>query len=112
MALAGFGTRNTLSTQTDPRRGIGAARDWLYSQFKLIADDSGGRLSVSLQTFTQPVAVRIPKPTVLTNVVATLIPTAGGGKSDRAENDDRILVVSGHFDSMPTSPTAIASQAA
>ena len=30
-ALVGFGTRNTLSTQADPKRGIGAARDWLFN---------------------------------------------------------------------------------
>src|SRR4051794_24810351 len=28
--LAAFGTRHTLSSQTDPVRGIGAARDWIY----------------------------------------------------------------------------------
>ncbi len=27
--LVAFGTRNSLSTQTNPRRGIGAARTWL-----------------------------------------------------------------------------------
>ena len=27
--LVSFGTRNTLSEQNDPKRGIGAARDWL-----------------------------------------------------------------------------------
>src|SRR6266508_2190347 len=30
--LVSFGTRNTLSDQNDPRRGIGAARDWLYGR--------------------------------------------------------------------------------
>ena len=30
-ALVGFGTRHTLSSQTDPNRGIGAARDWIFS---------------------------------------------------------------------------------
>ena len=33
LTLVGFGTRHTLSTQTDPKRGIGAARDWIKSQF-------------------------------------------------------------------------------
>ena len=27
--LVDFGTRNTLSIQTDPKRGIGAARTWV-----------------------------------------------------------------------------------
>ena len=32
--LVGFGTRHTLSSQTDPRRGIGAALDWTKGQFE------------------------------------------------------------------------------
>ncbi len=28
--LVSFGTRNTLSEQNNPARGIGAARDWIY----------------------------------------------------------------------------------
>ena len=31
--LVAFGTRNTLSTQSDPNRGIGAARKWVLSRF-------------------------------------------------------------------------------
>ncbi|MCW2568454.1 MAG: leucine aminopeptidase-related protein, partial [Mycobacterium sp.] len=30
--LASFGTRHTLSSQTDPARGIGAARDWIFAE--------------------------------------------------------------------------------
>jgi hypothetical protein len=29
--LVSFGTRQTLSSTTDPRRGIGAARDYIYN---------------------------------------------------------------------------------
>jgi hypothetical protein len=43
-ALVSFGTRNTLSAQDDPKRGIGAARDWLYGEFARIA--AGTRRSV------------------------------------------------------------------
>ena len=32
--LVSFGTRHTLSSQTDPKRGIGAALDWTQGQFK------------------------------------------------------------------------------
>src|SRR5688572_24896925 len=39
--LASFGTRNTLSEQNNPQRGIGAARDWLYAEFLRIAETSG-----------------------------------------------------------------------
>src|SRR5687767_11370797 len=34
--LVSFGTRNTLSAQDNPSRGIGAARDWLYAEFQKI----------------------------------------------------------------------------
>ena len=37
LRLTQFGTRHTLSSQTDPVRGIGAARDWLFDQFQQIA---------------------------------------------------------------------------
>ena len=40
--LVGFGTRHTLSSQTDPKRGIGAARDWIYDQFQQVAATSAG----------------------------------------------------------------------
>jgi Zn-dependent M28 family amino/carboxypeptidase len=91
--LAEFGTRHTLSSQDDPVRGIGAARDWIYAQMQSIAALSGGRMTVELQSFIQPPASRIPAPTPITNVIATL-------KGDSAP--DRIYVVSGHYDSRVT----------
>jgi peptidase M28-like protein len=90
--LVSFGTRNTLSSQTDPNRGIGAARDWLFSEFERYAADSGGRLTVELQSYVQGVSTGIPTPTVITNVVATLHGT-------QAESANRYYVVSGHYDS-------------
>lgn len=94
--LVSFGTRNTNSTQDDPVRGIGAARDWLYEEFKKISAACGGCLEVEKQTFLQPQAPRVPKPINLTNVVATLRGTA---------DPDRIYVVSGHYDSMCGNPS-------
>jgi len=35
-ALVGFGTRHTLSSGTDPRRGIGAARRWFGDEMRRI----------------------------------------------------------------------------
>src|SRR5207245_10979257 len=69
--LVSFGTRNTLSEQNDPNRGIGAARDWLYAEFQQAAAQSGGRMTVEKQTFEQPKAARVPQPTMLTNIDAT-----------------------------------------
>ena len=94
--LVSFGTRNTLSEQDNPTRGIGAARDWLFSEFQKISADCGGCLDVQKQAFVQPKANRIPEPTTLTNVFAVL-----KGTTDPA----RVYVVSGHYDSMCTSPT-------
>ena len=91
--LAAFGTRHTLSTQDDPVRGIGAARDWIYDQLQGIAATSGGRMTVQRQSFVQPVSPRIPAPTTITNVVATLRGTT---------SPDRVYVVSGHYDSRVT----------
>jgi Peptidase family M28 len=91
--LADFGTRHTLSSQTDPNRGIGAAANWIFDQFQSYAAASGGRLTVERQTFIQPVTPpRIPVPTPITNVVATL-------RGTQPESADRIYVVSGHYDS-------------
>jgi Peptidase family M28 len=91
--LVAFGTRHTLSSQTDPQRGIGAARDWLFEQYQAVAATSGGRMTVEKQSFVQQPASRIPTATVITNVVATL-----RGSSD----PNRTYVVSGHYDSRVT----------
>ncbi len=96
--LVSFGTRNTLSEQDNPKRGIGAARDWIYNEFLKIRAEAGGRLRVEKQTFEQPKAARVPQPTMITNLVATLPGT-------QPASEERIYVVSGHYDSMCTSPT-------
>ncbi|HEY9283199.1 MAG TPA: M20/M25/M40 family metallo-hydrolase, partial [Pyrinomonadaceae bacterium] len=98
--LVSFGTRNTLSEQDNPARGIGAARDWLRDEFQRIAAGTNGRMTVELQSFVQEPGrfPRIAKPTRVTNVVATL-------RGARPESANRVYVVSGHYDSMCTSPT-------
>lgn len=96
--LVSFGTRNTLSVQDDPNRGIGAARDWLFSEFQKAAAASEGRMTVEKQSFEQPKANRIPAPTMITNVVATL-------RGTRPDSAERVYVVSGHYDSMCGSAT-------
>jgi len=93
--LVGFGTRHTLSSQTDPGRGIGAATNWIYEQLQQIAATSGGRMTVEKQTFIQPVSSRIPVPTPITNVIATLHGT-------QPESANRVYLVSGHIDSRVT----------
>lgn len=87
-ALVDFGTRNTLSSQDDPERGIGAAVDYMVDAFEEIAATAGGRMDVERQTFTQTIAGQeVP----ITNVVATLHGT-------QPESTDRMYVISGHLD--------------
>jgi hypothetical protein len=94
--LASFGTRSTLSAQDVASiaagRGIGAAREWIKSEFERYAKDCGGCLEVKTDSFTEPVAERIPQPTEITNVYAVL-------KGTDAENAKRIVLVTGHYDS-------------
>jgi len=93
LGLVSFGTRHTLSSQTDPVRGIGAATRWLLQQFQAVAATSGGRMTVALQSFVQPAGPRIPTPTTITNIIATLRGTT---------SPERVYVVSGHIDSRVT----------
>jgi hypothetical protein len=94
--LVSFGTRSTISAQ-DPAsiaagRGIGAAREWIKSEFERYSKDCGGCLEVKTDSFTEPAADRIPQPTEITNVYAVL-------KGTDAENAKRIVLVTGHYDS-------------
>jgi len=91
--LVGFGTRHTASSQTDPVRGIGAATAWVFDQMQGFAAASSGNMTVQKQTYLQLPANRIPVPTTITNVIATLQGTA---------SPERFYVVTGHLDSRVT----------
>jgi Peptidase family M28 len=93
--LASFGTRHTLSDPDNPDRGIGAARRWIKAELQSYARESGGRLIVEEDSFVQPVAPRVPRPTALVNLVAIL-------PGIQPTSKDRWLVVSGHYDSIPS----------
>lgn len=92
LQLVSFGTRNTLSTQTDAKRGIGAARKWVLQKFNEFAKGSGGRLTAIIDTTMLQPSRRVDKPTLLGNVVATL--------KGADPNDNRIFIISGHLDNM------------
>jgi hypothetical protein len=94
--LAGFHNRNTLSA-ADPAsiaagRGIGAAREWIKSEFERYSQACGGCLEVQTDSFIQEPADRIPKPTEIVNVYAIL-------PGSDPENAKRIYLVTGHYDS-------------
>jgi hypothetical protein len=93
--LVAFGTRNSLSNPDDERRGVGAARRWMKEELERCS--RGTPLQVSFDEHLVESGPRIPKPTKIVNVVATL-PGA------QRESRERIYVVSGHYDSMPSSP--------
>ena len=94
--LVSFGTRNTLSTQGNATRGIGAARRWILSRFNEYAKQSEGRLTAFIDTVTYiSDGKRVNRPINLGNVVATLKGTD--------PNDHRIFIMSGHMDNMRTS---------
>jgi hypothetical protein len=97
--LVSFGTRQTLSSQTDPKRGIGAARDWIFQTLQGYAAASGGRMTVAEQPFIQPKSkdpnLRNPTNTKITNIVATL-------KGTQPASENRVYVVSGHYDTRCT----------
>jgi hypothetical protein len=93
--MVAFGTRNTLSTQSNPTRGIGAARVWVLNKFNAFAKQSNGRLSAIIDTTTYKAdGRRIDSTIILGNVVATLKGTD--------PNDKRIFIISGHLDNMRT----------
>jgi hypothetical protein len=94
-SMVAFGTRSTLSTQTDPKNGIGAARLWVLSKFNQFTKQSGGRLTAIIDTTTLPAdGKRVDAPLVLGNVVATLKGTD--------PEDNRVFLISGHLDSRRT----------
>lgn len=97
-SLVSLGTRNTLSTQSNPERGIGAARVWVLRKFNEFAKQSNGRLTAIIDTtIYKGDGRRVSRDIVLGNVVATLKGTD--------PNDKRIFLISGHLDNMRSSPT-------
>jgi acetylornithine deacetylase/succinyl-diaminopimelate desuccinylase-like protein len=94
--LVSFGTRSTLSAQ-DPAaiaagRGIGAAREWIRSEFERYSKDCGGCLEVKTDSFIQPSADRVAHPTQIANVYAVL-------RGSDAKSAQRMVLVTGHYDS-------------
>jgi hypothetical protein len=94
--LVSFGNRSTLSA-ADPEsiaagKGIGAAREWIKSEFERYSNACGGCLEVKTDAFIQEPTRRISKPTELVNVYAVL-------RGTDPENAKRIYLVTGHYDS-------------
>ncbi len=97
--LVSFHTRLTISPATPGAiaagRGIGAAREWIRSEFQRYSDACGGCLEVKTDSFTEGPVRRIPQPTEIVNVYAVL-------KGTDPANSGRVYLVVGHYDSRPT----------
>ena len=95
--LANFGTRHTLSDTLSERRGIGAARRWIFNEFQSIAKACNGCIEVSYQKNYQEVdGRRIVKPVWINNVIAIQ-------KGTKYPN--RYIIMSGDIDSRISDPT-------
>jgi Zn-dependent M28 family amino/carboxypeptidase len=87
--LVSFGTRHTLSTATEPKRGIGAARRWVAGRFTEIGRGCGQCLAVeTIGTMTS--GPRAPNGVRVEDVIAV---QKGSG------DPDRVVIVQGHIDS-------------
>ena len=93
--LVACGTRLTLSSWEDPKRGIGCGRDVIAARFNEIAKDSNGKLQVVVDQFESTSERTSSKPIPLENVYAILL----GSDPKMAKT---IFIVSGHFDSRPS----------
>src|SRR5271154_1239628 len=92
--LVSFGTRQTLSTTSDSKKGIGAAREWIISEFKNFAANNKN-MTVELDKWTLPAdGKRVDVNADAANAMAILHGT------DTA--DKRIFIISGHMDSRVT----------
>ena len=87
--LVSFGTRHTLSSPTDPKRGIGAARRWAAAEFERISKDCGGCLKIENieRSFDGP---RAPGGVNVVDVLAVQPGSMGW---------DHVIIISGHIDS-------------
>jgi hypothetical protein len=86
--LVSFGTRNTMSNQDDPARGVGAARQWILNEFKSYSP----RLQVSFDKYrVKKQGQRVFKDVDLYNVIAIL----PGKKMPETQ-----IFISGHYDSL------------
>ena len=93
--LVGCGTRLSLSSWTDAKRGIGCGRDQIVARFNEIAKDSGGKLQVVVDKFDATSERTSGKPLPLESVYAILPGTD-------PKLSKTLFIVSGHYDSRPS----------
>ena len=89
------GTRLTLSSWTDPKRGIGCGRDFVVARMNEIAKESGGKLQVVVDKFESKSERTGPDPVHLENVYGIL-----PGSDEKLAKT--VYIVVGDFDSRPS----------
>jgi hypothetical protein len=89
--LVSFKSRHTLGDTASKTTGIGAARNWIKSEYERYAAESHGRMTVTFDTLTQPKGERVDKAVKLKNILAIL--------KGSDPKDTRVYIVSGHYDS-------------
>ena len=89
--LVTFKSRHSHSSLLVEDNELGAAQEWLSNKFKSYVAQSGGRLSVSTDTYVLPPSQRFPFEQTYSNVVATI--------KGSDPNDTRIFLVMAHLDS-------------
>jgi hypothetical protein len=93
--MVACGTRLTLSSWTDPKRGAGCGRDKIATRFEEISKATGGKLQVMVDKFEATAERTSGKAVPLENVYAIL-----PGTDEKLKNT--VFLVSGHFDSRPS----------
>jgi hypothetical protein len=93
--LVSCGTRLSLSSWSDAKRGIGCGRDRIVARLNEIAKDSGGKLQVVVDKFDSTSERTSGKPLQLESVYAIL----AGSDAKLAKT---LFIVSGHYDSRPS----------
>jgi hypothetical protein len=94
--LVACGTRLSLSSWENPKRGIGCGRDRVVARLSAIAKTTGGRMTVTVDRFEATGPRTHDKPARMENVLAFL----PGSDPKLART---VFLVSGHYDSMPSS---------
>lgn len=89
--LVSFGTRHSLSSATDPRRGIGAARNWVAGEFAALSRQCGGCITVE-RLSRRFVVPRAPNGVVIEDILGI----------QKGTDPNRFIIIGAHIDSRVT----------
>jgi len=93
--LVACGTRLSIASWNDPKRGPGCGRDHIVARLNKISKDTGGKLQIVVDKFEGTSVRTSNKPAPMENVYAIL-----PGTDEKLSKT--VFLVSGHFDSRPS----------